>query len=94
MATVPADARIIPGHGPLSTVADMKPFVAMLKDSVARVQKGIDEGKTADQLKKENVLAGYESWGGPGKFVTTDKFIDTLYKDLKGDKTGEFLKHN
>jgi cyclase len=94
MATVPADARIIPGHGPLSTVADMKPFVTMLKDSMARVQKGIDEGKTVDQLKKENVLAGYESWGGPGKFVTTDKFIDTLYKDLKGDKTGEFVKHN
>jgi cyclase len=94
MATVPADAKIIPGHGPLSTVADMKPFVAMLKDSMARVQKGIEQGKTVDQLKKENVLAGYESWGGPGKFITTDKFIETLYNDLKGNKTGEFVKHN
>jgi glyoxylase-like metal-dependent hydrolase (beta-lactamase superfamily II) len=94
IATVPADAKIIPGHGSLSTVADMKPFVAMLKDAMARVQKGIDQGKTADQLKKENVLAGYESWGGPGKFITTDKFIDTLYNDLTGNKTGEFVKHN
>ena len=94
MATVPADAKIIPGHGALSTVADMKPFVAMLKDSMARVQKGIEQGKTLDQLKKENVLAGYESCGGPGKFITTDKFIETLYNDLKGNKTGEFVKHN
>jgi cyclase len=94
MATVPADAKIIPGHGPLSTVADMKPFVAMLKDAMARVQKGIAQGKTVEQLKKENVLAGYESLGAPGKFVTTDKFIETLYNDLKGNKTGEFVKHN
>ncbi len=94
IATVPADAKIIPGHGPLSTVADMKPFLAMLKDSTARVQKGIEQGKTVDQLKKENVLAGYESWGGPGKFVTTDQFIETLYNDLKGNKSGEFVKHN
>ncbi|MBZ5628207.1 MAG: MBL fold metallo-hydrolase [Acidobacteriia bacterium] len=94
MATVPADAKIIPGHGALSTVADMKPFVAMLEDSMARVENGIKQGKTVEQLKQEKVLAGYESWGGPGKFITTDKFIETLYNDLKGNKTGEFIKHN
>ncbi|MBZ5511834.1 MAG: MBL fold metallo-hydrolase [Acidobacteriia bacterium] len=94
MATVPADAKVIPGHGQLSTVADMKPFVAMLKDCMARVQKGIDQGKTLEQLKQQKVLAGYEIWGGEGKFITTDKFIETLYNDLKGNKTGEFIKHN
>jgi cyclase len=94
MATVPADAKVIPGHGPLSTVADMKPYVAMLKDCMGRVQKGIDQGKTLEQLKQEKILAGYESWGGEGKFVTTDKFIETLYNDLKGTKAGEFVKHN
>ena len=94
LATVQPDVKVIPGHGPLSTVADLKPFVAMLKDAVARVQKGIQQGKTADQLKQEKVLAGYESWGGEGKFVTTDKFIDTLYNDLTGKKTGELIKHN
>jgi hypothetical protein len=93
MATVPADAKIIPGHGSVSNVADMKPFLAMLKDSTARVQKGIELGKTMDQLKKENVLAAYESWGGPGKHITTDKFIETLYNDLKGNKSGGFDKH-
>lgn len=83
MATAPADAKIIPGHGPVSSMADMKPFLTMLKDSTARVQKGIELGKTVRQLKSENVLVGYESWGGPGNHITTDKFIETLYKDLK-----------
>ena len=94
LATVPADVKVIPGHGGLSTVADLKPYVAMLKDAAARVEKGIQAGKTAEQLKAEKVLAGYESWGGEGKFVTTDKFIDTLYDDLTGKKGGGFVKHN
>ena len=94
LAAVPADAKVIPGHGTLSTVADLKPYVAMLKDASARIEKGIRAGKSAEELKKENVLAGYESWGGPGKFITTDKFIDTLYADLTGKKAGEFIPHN
>jgi cyclase len=94
LATLPADVKVIPGHGELSTVADLKPYVAMLKEAKARVEKGIREGKSAEDLKREKVLAGYESWGGEGKFVTTDKFIDTLYADLTGKRTGEFVKHN
>jgi glyoxylase-like metal-dependent hydrolase (beta-lactamase superfamily II) len=94
LATVAPDVKVIPGHGPLSTVADLKPFLAMLKDATARVENGIKQGKTADQLKQGKILAGYESWGGEGKFITTDKFIETLYNDLTGKKTGELLKHN
>jgi glyoxylase-like metal-dependent hydrolase (beta-lactamase superfamily II) len=94
IATVPADAKVIPGHGGLSTAADLKPYVAMLKDAKSRIEKGIREGKSAEDLKKENVLAGYESWGGPGKFITTEKFIDTLYADLTGKKADGFVRHN
>jgi len=94
IATLAPDVKVIPGHGPLSTVADLKPFVAMLKDATARIEKGIREGKSAEQLKRDKVLAGYESWGGEGKFITTDKFIDTLYADLAGQKGGGLIKHN
>ena len=80
IATVPPDTRVIPGHGPISTVADMKTFVAMLKETSARVQAGIKQGKTLDQLKREKVLAGFEKWSG--EFITSDKFIKSLYTDL------------
>jgi glyoxylase-like metal-dependent hydrolase (beta-lactamase superfamily II) len=90
--SVPADAKIIPGHGGLSTVADLKPYVAMLKDAAARVGAGVKAGKTVQQLKGEKVLAGYEKWNG--SFVTTDKFIETLYDDLAGHKGGGFVRHN
>ncbi len=94
ISQVPADAKIIPGHGELSTVAGLKPYVAMLKDAAARVEKGIRAGKSLEDLKREKVLAGYESWGGEGKFITTDKFIETLYDDLTGRKSAGFVKHN
>jgi cyclase len=92
MAVAPRDAKIIPGHGKVSTVADLAAYAAMLDDAAARVQKGIDAGKTAEQLKREKVLAGYEKWSGD--FVTTDGFIDTLYLDLTGKQPGRFEKHN
>lgn len=94
LATVAPDVKVIPGHGGLSTVADLKPFVTMLKDATARVENGIKQGKTVDQLKQEKILAGYEQFGGPDKFIKTDQFIETLYNDLTGKKTGELLKHN
>jgi hypothetical protein len=75
-------------------VADLKPYVAMLKDAKARIEKGIREGQSAEDLTLANVLAGSVRWGGPGKFITTDKFIDTLYADLTGKKADGFVRHN
>ena len=47
----------------------------------AVVKAGLDKKKTADQLKKEKVLAKWDKWGTP--FVDSDKFLDALVKDLQ-----------
>ncbi len=92
IATVAPDAKVIPGHGRLSTVDDLKPYVAMLKETRAIVEKGVREGKSLKQLQEEKVLAAYEKWSGP--FITTDKYIETVYNDLTGKHSGELVKHN
>lgn len=77
------DVRIIPGHGPLATKADLQGYLAMLKATVAIVDEGLKKGKSPDQLKKENVLAAYEAkWGGG--FIKTDGWIDAVANGLKG----------
>jgi cyclase len=91
IATFPADTKVIPGHGDLSTVADMKAYADMLRETLAKVQAGIQQGKSLDQLKQEKVLAGYEKWNGD--FISSDKWVETLYHDLT-DKKGEYVKHN
>jgi cyclase len=83
LAIVPADVKIIPGHGPLATRADLQGYVAMLKETTAIVEKGLQAGKTADQLKKEKALGAYEAkWGGG--FIKTDGWIDAVASSLKG----------
>ncbi len=95
LRTVPADAKFIPGHGPVSSAADLRAFVAMLQETTAIVERGIKEGKTLDQLKQANVLGAYSTkWSPQGAFINTESFLTTLFNDLSGKKTGELLRHN
>ena len=92
IAKLPADVKVIPGHGPISTLDDVRTYVAMLKDTRAVVDKAMKQGKTLDQMKQEKILEPWQKWSG--KFISSDAFIETLYNDLTGKKTGEFIKHN
>lgn len=89
---LPPDVKVIPGHGPISNLDDVRRYVAMLKDTRAVVETGIKQGKTLDQLKKESVLAPWQKWSGD--FITSEQWLVTLYNDLTGVKTGGFIKHN
>jgi cyclase len=78
---IPADAKIIPGHGKIATTKELRDFLAMLKGTSGIVEAGIKAHKTADQLKKENALGKFDAWAKG--FFKTEDFIDLLYKDLK-----------
>jgi glyoxylase-like metal-dependent hydrolase (beta-lactamase superfamily II) len=77
---IPANAKIIPGHGPIATAKELRAFLDMLKGTSAIVETAIKAHKTADQLKKEKALARFESW--THGFFKAEDFIDLLYKDL------------
>lgn len=80
LALAPADVKIIPGHGPLSTVADARKFVDMLKETRGLVAAALKQGKTPDQMKRDHLLAKYEQLGTG--FIKTDAWIDVLYADV------------
>src|SRR5246127_4024048 len=90
-AQLPADVKVIPGHGQLSNLDDVRAFTTMLKETSAVVQKALDAHKTLEQMKQEKILEPWQKWSGD--FVKTDAFIETLYNSLTGTK-GEFVKHN
>ena len=90
-AQLPADVKVIPGHGALSNLDDVREFTKMLKETSAVVQKALDQHKTLEQMKQEKILDPWKKWSGD--FVSTDAFIETLYNSLTGTK-GQFLKHN
>ena len=90
-AQLPADVKVIPGHGALSNLDDVRAFTKMLKETTAAVQKALNDHKTLDQMKQEEILTPWAKW--KGDFVNEDAFIETLYNSLTGHK-GEFVKHN
>jgi cyclase len=90
-AQLPADVKVIPGHGALSNLDDVRAFTKMLKETSAAVQKELNDHKTLEQMKSEKILAPWEKFSG--SFINSDAFIETLYNSLTGHK-GEFIKHN
>ena len=91
IAQLPADVKVIPGHGQLSNLDDVRAYIGMLKDTTAAVQKAMAAKKTVDQMKQEKILAPWAKWSG--EFVNQDTFIETIYNSLT-NHPGPFVKHN
>jgi glyoxylase-like metal-dependent hydrolase (beta-lactamase superfamily II) len=93
LTMVPDDVKIIPGHGPISTPADVRKFIDMLKDTRALVVKAASEGKTVDQMKQEHLLAKYESDYGKG-FIKADAWIELLYAENQHRAGGQSYREH
>lgn len=77
LAWLPADAKIIPGHGQVGSVDDLKQFRAFVAESIAVVQKDIADGKTLDQAKTDpDFLEKYKQWRNGGRW------LEAVYKSL------------
>src|SRR5215211_4336017 len=77
---IPADAKLIPGHGPISTLDDLKSYHRMLQQTTEIVRGKIAAGKTLDQIKTEGLPDEWKPWGAG--FIKTDRWVETIYKSL------------
>lgn len=81
---ISADAKVIPGHGAVSTRADVVRGLDVLKQMKAVVEKGISEGKTLEQLVAEKP---FEKWKPLiPSFMKTDSYVGRFYRELTGTK--------
>lgn len=92
VAQLPADVKVIPGHGNVSTIEDVKAFSVRLKDCVKLVEAEVKKKKTLEQVLAAKPLAKYDDWGGGKAFVKADNFVETLYKELT-KQPGTFMVH-
>ena len=82
--TVPAEERVIPGHGELADVAALREYLKMLQDTSAAVAGAVKAGKTLEQMKKERLLGAWsERYSPPKAFVDTDAFTESLFYSLR-----------
>src|SRR5215204_2870210 len=77
---IPEGAKLIPGHGPISTIDDLKSYHRMLQQTTEIVRQKMTGGKTLDQIKSEGLPAEWTPWGTG--FIKTDRWVETIYKSL------------
>jgi glyoxylase-like metal-dependent hydrolase (beta-lactamase superfamily II) len=77
--------RVIPGHGRIVNEIDLVEYRDMLTIIADRVTQLILEGRTADQVKAAGVTLDYDGvFGATTGPWTTDMFVDTVYREIKG----------
>jgi cyclase len=92
IAQVPADVKLIPGHGPLSTIDDLKSYHRMLLTTTDIVRQQIKAGKTIEQIKAAGLPDEWKTWGSG--FIKTDRWVETIYKSLSNQKGAQDTTHH
>ena len=78
---VDGNTKIIPGHGPLGNLNELKEFVKMLAGIRDNVLTLVNEGKSLNEVLEAKPGSKYDEKWGKG-FIKPDSFIKTVYTDL------------
>ena len=86
---VSSTAKIIPGHGPLSTKEDLKVYAQVLETFRDRIATAIRDGKTLAEVNEMQLTKQFDAEWGDG-FLTPDDFTQLVYASLAGnEKNGD-----
>lgn len=81
-ASIDAETKIIPGHGPISDKAQLEKYIAMLKTVRERVAKEIQENKTLPQVLASKLTQDLDEVWGKG-FMKPEKFVEIVFNSLR-----------
>ncbi len=76
--TLPEDVQIIPGHGPLSNLDDLRDYFEMLTETSDLVQERIDAGKSLSEMTREGLPEKFAEWGTG--FINEERWIQILHR--------------
>jgi glyoxylase-like metal-dependent hydrolase (beta-lactamase superfamily II) len=81
-----ADWKIIPGHGPLATLDELKLYQRMLDESIRTVKEALAKGQTREQILAAGLPAEWQGWAW--EFISADRWLGTVYDSLKAAPDG------
>jgi cyclase len=82
---LPAEVKIIPGHGPVLTLEEVKGYRDMIADTADIVRKQMAAGKTLEQIKAQGMPEKYKDLGTG--FIKTDAWIQVIHTSLSRKKS-------
>ena len=74
--------RIIPGHGPLASRADLQAYRDMVATVSGRIREQVRAGRSLEQVVAAKPAAEFDDAWGKG-FLKPERFIEMLYKNLQ-----------
>lgn len=77
---IPANAQVIPGHGGLATVEDLRRFHSMLVETTTLIEGGIKAGKTLAEIRATGLPEKYKSWGSG--FINEARWVEICFNSL------------
>ncbi len=78
--TIPDDAKVIPGHGPMSNKAELIAYRTIIGLAVTRVEELHAEGMTLEQAVAAKPLADFDV--GEGGFIGPDAFVTAIWNSI------------
>jgi len=75
------NTQIVPGHGNLATLDDLKKFHQTLTETITIIRKQIDAGKSLEAIQQAKPLEKWTEWGSG--FISTDRWIETIFNSYK-----------
>jgi glyoxylase-like metal-dependent hydrolase (beta-lactamase superfamily II) len=73
--------KIIPGHGPLATKADLIVYRNMLVSTIGKIKALVKEGKKLEEIVAAKPTAEFDERSGKG-FVPAPRYIEMITKGL------------
>ena len=80
LENMPRDTKVIPGHGPLSTMEDVQRLRDMIVETRDYVSARVKDGQTVDEIKQAGLPANFKSF--ETESITAGRWIDTLYRSI------------
>jgi len=79
LGIVDETTKIIPGHGPVSSKADLESYKIVLMTLRERVKKARDEGRSLEETQKLGLSKEWDATHGQD-FINADKIVEFIYK--------------
>lgn len=86
LSMINENTKIIPGHGPVSSMADLSRYWSMLVTISSRVRRLSHSGKTLQEVIAAKPGKEFDQKWGQG-LVTPEKFIGIVYEDIQRNPT-------
>ena len=78
---VPADTRVIPGHGEVTDTAGLREYLAMLEEVVTRVREAKGEGLSLSEILELRLTEDFDARWGTG-FIKPERMVTTVFNGL------------